>query len=92
MLLLAHDPRRLIEAAALDVPAVLSGHTHGGQIVIPGLGALAARKFPVIAGSASRARHVDLREPRHRNGLRAGPHQLPAGGGDRDADGRREAS
>src|SRR5688572_609153 len=36
-LLLAHDPRRLTEAAALSVPAVLSGHTHGGQVVLPGL-------------------------------------------------------
>jgi predicted MPP superfamily phosphohydrolase len=53
-LLLAHDPRRLVEAAALDVPAVLSGHTHGGQIVIPGVGAPAARKFPVAAGLGSR--------------------------------------
>jgi predicted MPP superfamily phosphohydrolase len=50
VLLLAHDPRRLTEAAALGYPAVLSGHTHGGQIVIPGLGAVAARKFPVAAG------------------------------------------
>ena len=50
MLLLAHDPRRLREAAALDVGGVLSGHTHGGQIVLPGLGALAARKFPIAAG------------------------------------------
>jgi predicted MPP superfamily phosphohydrolase len=49
-LLLAHDPRRLHEAAALDVGGVLAGHTHGGQIVLPGLGALAARKFPVAAG------------------------------------------
>jgi len=48
--LLAHDPRRLTEAAALDIPLVLSGHTHGGQIVLPGLGALAAQKFPVVAG------------------------------------------
>jgi len=53
-LLLAHDPRRLIEAATLEVPAVLSGHTHGGQIVIPGLGAPAARKYPVTAGLGSR--------------------------------------
>ena len=52
VLLLAHDPRRLIEAAALDVGAVLSGHTHGGQIVLPGVGALAARKFPVASGVA----------------------------------------
>ena len=54
VLLLAHDPRRLTEAAALDVPAVLSGHTHGGQIVLPGFGALARRNFPVLAGLATR--------------------------------------
>src|SRR5262249_54441273 len=30
-ILLAHDPRRLTEATALNVPLVLSGHTHGGQ-------------------------------------------------------------
>src|SRR5206468_2542248 len=33
--LLAHDPRRLAEASALGVPLVLSGHTHGGQVVLP---------------------------------------------------------
>jgi len=52
VILLAHDPRRLTEAAALNVPLVLSGHTHGGQVVLPGAGAIAARKFPVIAGLA----------------------------------------
>jgi predicted MPP superfamily phosphohydrolase len=51
VLLLAHDPRRLTEAAMLDVPAVLSGHTHGGQVVLPGIGAIARREFPVIAGN-----------------------------------------
>lgn len=50
VILLAHDPRRLTEAAALDVPAVLSGHTHGGQVVLPGVGAVARRRFPVLAG------------------------------------------
>jgi len=50
VILLAHDPRRLTEAASLDVPAVLSGHTHGGQVVIPGVGAIARRRFPVLAG------------------------------------------
>jgi len=50
VILLAHDPRRLKEAAALDVPLVLSGHTHGGQVVLPGVGAIAAQKFPVVAG------------------------------------------
>jgi predicted MPP superfamily phosphohydrolase len=49
-LLLAHDPRRLDEARALGIPAVLSGHTHGGQIALPGLEWLATRKFPTSAG------------------------------------------
>jgi len=52
VLLLAHDPRRLTEAAGLNVSAVLSGHTHGGQVVIPGFGAIARRRFPVLAGLA----------------------------------------
>jgi predicted MPP superfamily phosphohydrolase len=52
--LLAHDPRVLREAANLDIPLVLSGHTHGGQIVLPGLGAVAARRFPVVAGAGQR--------------------------------------
>ena len=53
-LLLAHDPRRLTQAAELAVPAMLSGHTHGGQVVLPGIGPLAARRFPVVAGSGTR--------------------------------------
>lgn len=55
-LLLAHDPRRLQEAAALGVSGVLVGHTHGGQVVLPGVGAIAARKFPVVAGLARQRR------------------------------------
>jgi predicted MPP superfamily phosphohydrolase len=54
VILLAHDPRRLAEAAALKIPLVLSGHTHGGQIVLPIVGAVAAQKFPVIAGLGRR--------------------------------------
>jgi predicted MPP superfamily phosphohydrolase len=54
VVLLAHDPRRLNEAAVLNVPLVLSGHTHGGQVVLPGIGAIAARKFPVISGLGRR--------------------------------------
>lgn len=54
VLLLAHDPRRIVEGAALDVGAVISGHTHGGQIVLPGIGALAARKFPIAGGLLTR--------------------------------------
>jgi predicted MPP superfamily phosphohydrolase len=52
--LLAHDPRRLVEAETLKIPLVLSGHTHGGQVVLPVAGAVAARKFPVVAGLARR--------------------------------------
>ena len=54
VMLLAHTPMRLAEAAALAVPLVLSGHTHGGQIVLPGIGAIAAREFPVVAGVGRR--------------------------------------
>jgi predicted MPP superfamily phosphohydrolase len=54
VMLLAHDPRRLAEAAVLNVPAVLSGHTHGGQVVLPGVGAVARRRFPILAGRGAR--------------------------------------
>jgi predicted MPP superfamily phosphohydrolase len=53
-ILLAHTPSRLAEAAALSLPLMLSGHTHGGQVVLPILGAVAARSFPVIAGQGRR--------------------------------------
>jgi predicted MPP superfamily phosphohydrolase len=56
VVLLAHDPRRFTEAATMNVPLVLSGHTHGGQVVLPGLGAIAAAKFPVVAGVGRRDR------------------------------------
>ena len=35
---------------------MLSGHTHGGQVVLPVVGALAAEKFPVVAGIGRRDR------------------------------------
>jgi uncharacterized protein len=54
VVLLAHDPRRLSEASALNVPAVLSGHTHGGQVVLPGVGAVARARFPILAGLGRR--------------------------------------
>ena len=53
-LLLAHDPRRLTAAAALNVPAVISGHTHGGQVLIPGLDAAVRRRFPILHGLGSK--------------------------------------
>jgi uncharacterized protein len=52
VVLLAHDPRRLTEALALKIPLVLSGHTHGGQVVLPLIGAVAAHQFPIVAGLA----------------------------------------
>ncbi len=84
-ILLAHTPKRLLEARQLAIPAVLSGHTHGGQIVLPGVGAIAAREFPVIAGFERRDSTIDLREPRGRHGVCAGTDQLPARGGRVDA-------
>jgi uncharacterized protein len=54
VLLAAHDPRRIAEAATLGIGGVIAGHTHGGQVVLPGIGALAAKKFPVAAGRLSR--------------------------------------
>ena len=54
VMLLAHDPRRLTEAAGLNIPAVLSGHTHGGQVLLPGVGAVAkAARFPILEGIGS---------------------------------------
>ena len=53
-ILMAHDPRRLTEAAGLNIPLVLAGHTHGGQVVLPVIGAPAAQKFPVVAGIGRR--------------------------------------
>lgn len=52
--LLAHDPRRLTDAQALGIPLVLSGHTHGGQVVAPGVGSFNRFRFPVVAGSLRR--------------------------------------
>jgi len=56
VILLAHDPRRLAEASALNIPLVLSGHTHGGQVVLPVVGAVAAQKFPFVAGIGRRGK------------------------------------
>ena len=79
-IMLAHDPRRLREAATLDVQLVLAGHTHGGQVVLPGMGAVAARTFPGGLGREHRRQLHAVREPRRRYGVRASAHQLPARG------------
>jgi uncharacterized protein len=39
-LLLAHSPQILPQAARAGVALMLSGHTHGGQVRLPGLGAI----------------------------------------------------
>ena len=57
-ILLAHDPRRMAEAASLNLPLVLSGHTHGGQIVLPGLGAWNRGFFPAMQGMVERDNSV----------------------------------
>ncbi len=41
VVLLSHNPDVLFEASARGVPLVLSGHTHAGQIRLPGLPVLA---------------------------------------------------
>lgn len=51
---ISHTPMRLAEAATLGLPLMLSGHTHGGQVVLPGLGPIAASGFPIIAGEGRR--------------------------------------
>ena len=81
LLLIAHTPTRLIEAMALSVPLMLCGHTHGGQIVLPGIGAVAAREFPVVAGAGTAREHDGVRDPRRGYGVRSGARQLPAGSG-----------
>lgn len=57
-ILLAHDPRRINEAAELNIPLVLSGHTHGGQIVLPGVGAWNRGFFPTMQGTLARENSV----------------------------------
>ena len=53
-ILVAHDPRRVVQAEQARLPLVLSGHTHGGQVVLPLVGAPAAARFPVVYGAARR--------------------------------------
>jgi predicted MPP superfamily phosphohydrolase len=43
--LLAHDPNLFAEASAHSVELTLSGHTHGGQLAIPGLRHLSLARF-----------------------------------------------
>ena len=80
-MLLAHTPARLLEAATLAVPLVISGHTHGGQIVLPGLGAARRAQVPDHCRHGQAGEHSDLRKSRGRDGLRSSASQLPARSG-----------
>jgi predicted MPP superfamily phosphohydrolase len=52
---LSHNPDTADEPGWLGYEGwILSGHTHGGQVVLPVIGAVAAREFPVIAGRGRR--------------------------------------
>jgi predicted MPP superfamily phosphohydrolase len=44
-ILLAHDPNLFPEAIARDVDLTLSGHTHGGQLAVPGVRRLSLARF-----------------------------------------------
>lgn len=44
-MLLAHDPELFPQARAHDVELTLSGHTHGGQLGVPGLGHLSLARL-----------------------------------------------
>ncbi len=53
-ILVAHDPRRLTEAELLSIPLVLSGHTHGGQVIVPPFGPINRFRFPITQGTLRR--------------------------------------
>jgi predicted MPP superfamily phosphohydrolase len=53
-ILVAHDPRRMAEAESLSIPLVLSGHTHGGQVVVPPFGPINRFRFPITQGTLHR--------------------------------------
>lgn len=50
-LLLAHSPEIITEAAAAGVDYYLCGHTHGGQVCLPG-------RIPILSNARCRRRYV----------------------------------
>jgi hypothetical protein len=61
---LAHDPRRLVQASELRIPLVLPGHTHGGQVVLPLIGAQARfTPFPAQGSGLRTKRLPSIRQP-----------------------------
>ena len=78
LVLLAHDPRRLTEAAALERAARPLG-AHARWSGRPsGRGRRGGQKIPGRGRHGAARTHNDVREPRHRHGVRAGTNQLPA--------------
>ncbi|HVS03672.1 MAG TPA: hypothetical protein VMT16_12955 [Thermoanaerobaculia bacterium] len=69
VVVLSHVPAVAREAAARGIEAVLAGHTHGGQVRVPGFGALVTRSplgrrydrglFRVAAGGGTTALYVN---------------------------------
>lgn len=63
MILLAHSPAILDEAAAAGIDLVLAGHTHGGQVRLPGIAAVwppGERLFPRDSIGLSRRGETQL--------------------------------
>ena len=64
LVLLAHQPRTLLDAEPFGIGLQLSGHTHGGQMwpfnFVVGL------QQPFVAGLHRRGKRADLRQPWHR--------------------------
>ncbi len=80
-ILLSHTPEIYRQAAHADFDLLLSGHTHGGQICLPGgipitLDAVLPRRMG--SGYLALSRHGRLHLGRHRLVHRSGPAQLPA--------------
>ena len=48
---LTHNPD-IFPSIPARVALTIAGHTHGGQVLLPGVGAIAGREFPVLAGQA----------------------------------------
>ena len=64
----AHAPyRRVLDAMAADrLPLILAGHTHGGQLCVPGIGALVTNCDLPVSQAKGLSRH-------DRGGVGAGP-------------------
>jgi hypothetical protein len=78
VVLLAPRPRRVVEASALGIPAVLSGHNaSAGRWCCRG-SARSRRASSQSRRDVDRQRHGALREPRRRHSHPADPDQLPA--------------